>query len=126
MGEWPWGFNSGSGEEAAAAPSVDEDEEDGTDTLSIVALVIGALGLVAGVTALVLTSRQRGAAAVLIRSGRRARPGRELLPVIEGPPRSSSLGGTSTPTGRRFGSQTSGCLDESRRPHLVGPVSIRR
>ena len=59
MGEWPWGFNSGSGEEAAAAPSVDEDEEDGTDTVSIVALVIGALGLVAGVTALVLTRRQR-------------------------------------------------------------------
>ena len=48
-----------SSEDAAAAPTVEEEEDDDTDTLSIVALVIGALGLVAGVTALVLTRRQR-------------------------------------------------------------------
>ena len=53
-----------SSEDAAAAPTVEEEEDDGTDTLSIVALVIGALGLVAGVMALVLTRRQRNTPSV--------------------------------------------------------------
>ena len=48
-----------SSQDAAAAPTVEEEEDDDTDTLSIVALVIGALGLAAGVTALVRTRRQR-------------------------------------------------------------------
>ena len=53
------------GEDAAAASAAtdgdDDDDDDGVDTLSIVALVVGALGLVAGVTALVLSRRARPA-----------------------------------------------------------------
>ena len=48
----------GGSEEATAAPTAD-DEDDGTDTLSIAALVIGALGLVAGVAALFVARRPR-------------------------------------------------------------------
>ena len=44
------------GEEATAAPSADEEDDD-SNTLSIVALVVGALGLVAGIAALVIARR---------------------------------------------------------------------
>ena len=46
----------GGGEEATAAPAADEDDDD-SNTLSIVALVVGALGLVAGIAALVIARR---------------------------------------------------------------------
>ncbi len=46
------------GEDEAVAATADDDGDDGTDTLSVVALVVGALGLVAGVAALVLARRR--------------------------------------------------------------------
>ena len=49
-------------EDAAAASAADGDgDDDGVDTLSIVALVVGVLGLVAGVAALALSRRSRPA-----------------------------------------------------------------
>ncbi|MET0324218.1 MAG: hypothetical protein ABW219_03270 [Ilumatobacteraceae bacterium] len=45
--------------EDATAPA---DDDDGVDALAIVALVVGALGLVAGVSALVVARRPRPAA----------------------------------------------------------------
>jgi uncharacterized protein YcnI len=52
---------SGAAEPAAQqpqAPAADEDEDSGSDTLSIIALIVGGLGLVAGLAAL-LTGRRR-------------------------------------------------------------------
>jgi periplasmic copper chaperone A len=46
------------GQDVAAAPTVEEDEDDGTDTLSIVALVVGVVALVAAGAALVVMGRQ--------------------------------------------------------------------
>ena len=48
------------GEDEEAVTEATDDSDDGTDPLSIVALVVGALGLVAGVAALVSARRSRG------------------------------------------------------------------
>jgi hypothetical protein len=49
-----------SGEDATAV--TDDGDDGGPDALAVVALVVGALGLVAGVSALVLSRRPRPAA----------------------------------------------------------------
>jgi len=48
-----------SADEATGAPTIDDAvDDDGTDTLSILALVVGAAGLATGITALLMTRRQ--------------------------------------------------------------------
>ena len=59
---------AGGGEETGAAPAsapaaAASDDDGGSDTLSIVALTVGALGLLAGVAALATTRRRRRVAA---------------------------------------------------------------